>query len=95
MPAYVLVDSQVTDPQKYEDYKKLTPASIEAYGGRFLARGGALEVLEGDWKPTRVIVVEFPTLEDARRWYEGPEYTAARKVREGAAHMNMVVVQGT
>jgi uncharacterized protein (DUF1330 family) len=94
MPAYVIVDSEVTDPERYEQYKAATPAAVAAGGGRFLARGGEVIVLEGDWQPSRVVVLEFEDLAAAKRWYESEAYQQARKFREGAASFHMVAVQG-
>lgn len=94
MPAYVLVDCEVTDPVRYENYKKLAPSAIARYGGRYLARGGEASRLEGDWVPKRIVVLEFPDVETAKRFYESPEYRAARAERAGAAKMNMVLVEG-
>ena len=94
MPAYILVDCVVTDPARYESYKGLAPAAIARYGGRYLVRGGEAVKLEGDWTPNRVVVLEFPTLEAARGFYDSPEYRAARAARAGAANMNMVAVAG-
>ena len=94
MPAYVIVDSDVTDPEQYAAYREAAGPAVEAYGGRFLVRGGAMELLEGDWAPTRVVVVEFPDMETVHRWYESPEYRHARSLREGAAHLRMVAVEG-
>jgi len=94
MAAYILVDCEVTDPAQYEQYKALAPAAIARYGGRYLVRGGETAVLEGSWQPGRVVVLEFPSLADARRFYDSPEYRAARAVREGAARMNLVAVEG-
>lgn len=94
MPAYVIVDCQVTDPAKYENYKQLAPPAIAKYGGRYLVRGGAATQLEGQWRPNRVVVLEFPDVETVRRFYDSPEYRAARDVRAGAATMNMIVVEG-
>jgi uncharacterized protein (DUF1330 family) len=94
MAAYVIADVDVTDPAKYEDYKKLTPGAVAKHGGRFLARGGQTAILEGKWRPNRVVVIEFPTLEQARNFYTSVEYTAARRARAGAATMNMIVVDG-
>jgi uncharacterized protein (DUF1330 family) len=86
MPAYVIADVDVSDPAKYEGYKALTPGAIAAAGGKFIARGGEVAVLEGDWKPARVVVLEFADLDAAR---------AARAKRAGATtRFNMVVVQG-
>jgi uncharacterized protein (DUF1330 family) len=95
MPAYVIADVNVTDPEQYARYSAAVPASLEAHGGRFLARGGETASLEGDWQPARVVVIEFENLEAARRWYDSPEYREARDIRQGAAVMRMIAVQGT
>ena len=92
--AYLLVQSDVTNPDQYAGYAKLTPAIIEQYGGRFLSRGGRSLTLEGQKAPARVVVTEFPTYETAQAFYNGPEYTAARTLRAGAATMQIVVVEG-
>ena len=94
MPAYLIVETDITDPEQYEQYKAASPGAVAAGGGRFVVRGGETAVLEGDWQPTRVVVVEFPDLEAAKRFYDSPEYQAAKKLREGAATLNMVAVQG-
>jgi uncharacterized protein (DUF1330 family) len=94
MAAYVIADVEVTDPAKYEDYKKLTPGAVAKHGGRFIARGGQSSTLEGNWRPGRVVVIEFPTYEQARNFYTSVEYTAARRARAGAANMKMIVVDG-
>jgi uncharacterized protein (DUF1330 family) len=94
MSAYVLVDCDVTDPVRYEEYRQLAPAAIAKYGGRYLVRGGATKVLEGSWQPKRVVVLEFPDVAAAQRFYDSPEYLAARAVRADAATMNLVVVEG-
>jgi uncharacterized protein (DUF1330 family) len=94
MAAYMLVDCKVTGPAQYEEYKRLAQAAIALYGGRYLARGGETVVLEGRWQPNRVVVLEFPTLQDVRKFYDSPEYRAARAAREGAADMNIIAVAG-
>jgi uncharacterized protein (DUF1330 family) len=94
MPAYVVVDIQVTDPSGYEDYKKLAPPSISAYGGTYLARGGRTELLEGGWLPSRLVIVQFESLERARAWVDSPEYSQARQLRHKTAVTNMVVIEG-
>lgn len=94
MAAYVIADVEITDPAKYEDYKKLTPGAVAKHGGRFIARGGQSSTLEGNWRPGRVVVIEFPTYEQARNFYTSVEYTAARRARAGAANMKMIVVDG-
>ncbi len=94
MPAYVIVQTDITDPERYEHYKAASPAAIAAGGGRFLVRGGELAVLEGDWEPTRLVVLEFEDLAAAKRWYESEVYQEAKRLREGAAHLRVVAVQG-
>lgn len=94
MPALVIVDIEVTDPVLYEDYKRLASASIAAHGGRYLVRGGRSEVLDGTWTPRRLVVLEFDSMEKAKAWRESPEYAQAKKVREGCARSNMIVVEG-
>jgi uncharacterized protein (DUF1330 family) len=81
MAAYLLVDCEVTDPKQYDDYKRLAQAAVAQYGGRYVVRGGETVVLEGTWKPNRVVVLEFPDLEQARRFYDSPEYRNARATR--------------
>lgn len=94
MPAYVIVEIEIHDPAAYEEYKKLTPASIAAYGGRFVVRGGASESLEGNWQPQRIVVLEFPTVARAKEWWNSAEYTTAKLIRQRAAHTKMLVVPG-
>jgi uncharacterized protein (DUF1330 family) len=94
MAAYLVVDIDVTKPEQFEEYKKLAPAAIAKYGGRYIIRGGAYETLEGDWKPQRVTVVEFESMEKGKAFYNSPEYQAAIKARAGAANMKMLLVQG-
>ncbi len=94
MAAYVIVDIDIKDPALYPGYMEKAPASIAAYGGRYLARGGKTEKLEGDWTPKRLVILQFDTLEQAKRWLESPEYAPARAVRHKAAQSNMVVIEG-
>jgi uncharacterized protein (DUF1330 family) len=94
MTAYIVVDCEVTDPAKYEDYKKLAPEAIAKHGGRYLARGGQTAMLEGEWRPNRVVILEFPSLDAARKFYTSVEYTAARRARAGAAKMDIIAVEG-
>ncbi len=95
MSAYVIVDAVVSDPERYREYMALSPAAIEAAGGRFVVRGGACETLEGDWRPSRMVVVEFPDLAAARAFYDSERYREARARRAGATeHFNMIVVEG-
>jgi uncharacterized protein (DUF1330 family) len=94
MVAYVIAEAEITDPVQYEEYKKLTPAAIAQHGGRFLVRGGTMALLEGAWRPGRIVVLEFPSLEQAKKFYASVEYTAARRVRAGAANLNIIAVEG-
>ena len=94
MPAYVIVDIDVKDPVRYERYKELAPPSIAAYGGRYLARGGAAETLEGDWVPSRLVILEFPSLDRAKEWWSSKEYREARDLRQSCAGGTMVAVAG-
>ncbi len=95
MPAYVIADVAVSDPAKYEGYKALSPGAVEKHGGRFIVRGGQSATLEGDWKPGRLVVIEFASFEKAQAFYTSVEYTAARRARAGAtSRFNMVVVEG-
>jgi uncharacterized protein (DUF1330 family) len=94
MPAYVIVETDISDPEQYEQYKAASPGAVAAGGGRFVVRGGELAVLEGDWNPSRLVVLEFDDLEAAKRWYESETYQEAKQLREGAARLNMVAVQG-
>ncbi len=94
MAVYAIVDVEVTDPEGYAEYRKLTGPSLEKYGGKFIVRGGTTEVLEGDWKPNRLVVIQFETLEEAKRWYNSPEYQTAKAIRLKAARTNFVLVEG-
>jgi len=94
MSAYIIVDIEVTDPVQYEDYKKLAAATVEAYNGRYVVRGGTAERLEGDWMPKRVVVLEFPTLARAKEWWASEDYAPAKAMRHASATSNMIVVEG-
>ena len=94
MPAYVINDMEVTDPVQLEEYKKLSPATVQQFGGRFLARGGALEVLEGEWHPRRLVILEFPSMAQAKAWASSAEYAPAKQIRQRASRSNIIVVDG-
>lgn len=94
MPAYMIVEVKVKDPVKYEDYKKLTPATIELYGGKFIVRGGKAELIEGEEKPKRIVLLEFESSEKAKAWWNSPEYSTAKKLRHAAADSRMILVEG-
>jgi uncharacterized protein (DUF1330 family) len=94
MPAYVIADVDVADPQRYADYTAQVPATLEPYGGRFLVRGGATDTIEGDWLPRRLVVIEFPSVDAAQRWYDSPEYQAIVGVRHEASIARMILAAG-
>ncbi|HVS85783.1 MAG TPA: DUF1330 domain-containing protein [Gaiellaceae bacterium] len=94
MPAYVIVETDISDPEQYELYKQASPGAVASGGGRFVARGGELAVLEGDWEPARIVILEFPDLDAAKAWYVSPEYEDAKRLRAGAAKLRMVAVEG-
>lgn len=94
MAAYVIIETDITDAEQYERYKAASPAAVEAGGGRFLVRGGEMDVLEGDWQPSRLVVLEFADLAAARRWYDSETYRQAKSLRDGAARLRLVAVQG-
>jgi uncharacterized protein (DUF1330 family) len=94
MPAYVIVDVIIHDQQEYAEYTKLTPATIAAYDGRFVVRGGQTTTLEGDWKPERIVVLEFPTAERANEWWHSDIYSIAKPIRQRNATTKMIIVQG-
>jgi uncharacterized protein (DUF1330 family) len=94
MAAYVIVDIEVVDPEEYEEYKKLAAPSVSAYGGRYLARGGKVEVLEGHWETNRLVLLEFASAEQARSWWGSPEYSVAKAIRHRTARAKMILVEG-
>lgn len=94
MPAYVIAHIDVKDPVRYEDYKKMSPISIEKFGGRFIARGGRTEVLEGAWQPKRLVLLEFPSVEVARQWWASDDYAPAKELRQATSQGDMIVVEG-
>ena len=94
MPAYVVVEIEVADPETYEEYKRKAPPSIEHYGGRYIIRGGKTEVLEGTWSPKRFVMLEFDSLQHAKEWWSSPEYAEAKALRQRSARTQMFVVEG-
>lgn len=94
MTAYVIVDINVTDPVRYEEYKSLAAPTVELYGGKYIARGGKAETLEGDGSPTRLVILQFDTTEQAKSWLNSTEYSEARPLRHQTAISNMVVIEG-
>ena len=94
MSAYIVVDIEIHDFERYEQYKRMVPSSIAIYGGRYLTRGGETDVLEGDWTPRRFVIVEFPSIEQARAWWSSPEYAEAKALRQAIATTRMILTDG-
>ena len=94
MPAYVIVQIEVTHPTQYEKYKELAPPSIRQYGGRYLVRGQPVEVLEGSWSPKRFVILEFDSIQKARTWWSSLEYREAKRLRQASARTEMICVEG-
>jgi uncharacterized protein (DUF1330 family) len=94
MPAYIVADLDVIDSENFEVYKQMVPATIEKFGGRYIVRGGNMEMLEGNWMPKRFVILEFPSVEKAKAWYDSDEYSTPKAVRQSCSKANFVVVQG-
>jgi uncharacterized protein (DUF1330 family) len=94
MAAYVMGEIEVTDPATYEDYRKQVLATIQKHGGKFLVRGGKVEALEGGWSPKRLVLLEFPSMEQALKWYRSPDYAPLIKLRQKASRGKLVAVEG-
>lgn len=94
MRAYVIVEISIHDPELYEEYKKLTPASIAEFDGKFIVRGGRTVTMEGDWKPQRIVVSEFPSVERAVEWWHSDGYKKAKQLRQASADTKMIIVEG-
>ncbi len=94
MPAYVIVEIDIVDPAGYEEYKKLAGATVEKYGGKYVVRGGRTEVLEGHWKPKRIVVLQFDSPQHAKDWLNSEQYREPRKMRHCTARTNMILVEG-
>jgi uncharacterized protein (DUF1330 family) len=84
----------VTSSEKYEEYKRHAAPLVERFGGRYLARGGKYEVLEGDWEPHRLVVLEFPDMESLKAWYDSPEYAPIKAIRQGASQCRLIMLEG-
>ena len=94
MPGYVIAEVEITDPAAYDEYRKLVPATVEKYGGKYVVRGGAIETREGGWAPSRLVVLEFASVDQARRWHDSPEYRPARDIRQRASNTKMIIAEG-
>jgi uncharacterized protein (DUF1330 family) len=94
MTAYIILDIQVNDPVRYAEYKDLAAPTVAQYGGRYIARGGKAENLEGDWSPLRIVILEFESVEQARKWLDSPEYRPAMELRHQTAVTRSILVEG-
>ena len=94
MKAYIVVDVNITNPTLYEDYKKLTPASLVPFDGKFIVRGGVAETLEGEWQPGRFVIIEFPSKQKAKEWWDSALYAPAKALRQATSKTNMILVEG-
>jgi uncharacterized protein (DUF1330 family) len=94
VPAFVIANVTIHDPVRYEDYKRMVSPTLVAFGGRFIARGGRIEVLEGDWRPDRLVILEFPSLERARAWWNSAEYAEARALRQATSTGTLLILEG-
>ena len=94
MAAYLVVDLTITDPEGFARYRDMVPPTIGAYGGRYIVRGGAITPLEGDWTPRRITILEFPSVEQAKAWWDSPEYAEAKALRQQTATTNLIAVEG-
>jgi uncharacterized protein (DUF1330 family) len=94
MKGYIVADVEITDPNQYQTYSKQVAATLEGYGGKFLVRGGNAATLEGDWKTERFVIIEFPSVEQAKKWYDSPEYSAIKGIRHRSAISTLLLVQG-
>jgi len=94
MSAYVIAEIEVVDPAAYEDYRKQVPAVVARFGGRFIVRGGKIDPREGGWAPKRIVVVEFPSMAQAQKWYDSPDYAPLIKLRQKASKGKVILVEG-
>lgn len=94
MSAYVIANVTVKDPVRYEDYRRLVTPTLAKFGGRFIIRGGRVDVLEGDWRPSRLVLIEFPSADAAREWWSSPEYSEARRIRQATSEGTLLLLEG-
>jgi uncharacterized protein (DUF1330 family) len=94
MAAYVIAQVEITDPQAFERYRAEVPATLTAFGGRFIVRGGASEMLEGDWQPKRLVIIEFPDRATAKAWWSSQAYAAPKALRQRSAHTELIIIDG-
>ena len=94
MPGYVLAEIEITHPDGYREYTTMVPATIQKYGGRFLVRGGKSQVLEGDWPQRRRVIIEFPSYEQALKWFDSPEYEKPKALRQANSNGRLLLLEG-
>jgi uncharacterized protein (DUF1330 family) len=94
LPAYIIANVEVTDPAGFEEYKKQAPATVASYGGRYLTRGGRTEVIEGDWVPNRVVIIEFPNMAQLKAWHDSPEYQLLLQIRRRTTKSSLFAIEG-
>jgi uncharacterized protein (DUF1330 family) len=94
MPAYVLAEIEITNPDGYKEYSTMVPATIQQYGGRFLVRGGKAQPLEGEWPERRRVIIEFPSVEAARKWWDSPEYAKPKALRKANSNGRLLLIEG-
>ena len=94
MAGYIVVQVKVLDSEGFAIYRDMVPPTLEAYGGRYLVRGGEWEILEGEWNPERLVIIEFDTVQQAKNWWSSEEYAPAKKLRENTTESRMIVVEG-
>ena len=94
MPAYVIADVEVTNPELFEEYRELVPATVEAFGGKYIVRGGDSEVVEGDWTPSRTVIIEFESFEQAKAWHSSEMYAGPKQMRIDSTNSSVIIVDG-
>ena len=94
MTAYLIAEVEVTDPPKFEEYRAQVSATIEQYGGNYIVRGGAIEKAEGKWEPSRMVIIEFESMEQLKKWYYSQEYSGPMQLRHQSANTNVLFVEG-
>ncbi len=94
MPAYVIADVEVTNPELFEEYRELVPATVEAFGGKYIVRGGDSEVVEGDWTPSRTVIIEFESFEQAKAWHSSQMYAGPKQMRIDSTNSSVIIVDG-
>jgi uncharacterized protein (DUF1330 family) len=94
MASYVIVDVDTSDPERYEEYKRMAQETVAQFGGRYIVRGGKMAIVEGEWRPTRIVVLEFGSFEKAVEWWSSQEYAPAKALRQSLSKTDIVIVDG-